>query len=49
MGLVQTYKRPLGRSRGSWKNNIRVVFKEMGVDKKNWVDSAQDRVYWKAE
>ena len=36
-------KRPLGRSRRRWEDNIRMYFKEMGMNTRNWVDSAQER------
>ena len=39
-----TGKRPLGRRR--WENNIRMNLKEIGINTRNWVDSAQDRDYW---
>ena len=43
-----TGKSPLGRSRRRWKDNIRMDLKEIGIDTRNWVDSAQDRDYWRA-
>ena len=39
-----TGKRPLGRPRRRWEDNTRMDLKEIG----NWVDSAQDRDYWRA-
>ena len=39
-----TEKRPLRRPRRRWEDNIRMDLEEMG----NWVDSAQDRDYWRA-
>ena len=36
-----TGKRPLGKSRRRWENNIRMDLKEMGINTRNWVDSAQ--------
>ena len=42
-----TRKRSLGRPRRRWERNIRVDFKEMGVNTRNWVDSPQDRDYWR--
>ena len=27
-------------------DNIRMDLKEMGINTRNWVDSAQDRDYW---
>ena len=42
-----TGKRPLGRSRHKWED-IRMDLEEMGINAGNWVDSAQDRNYWRA-
>ena len=39
-----TGKRPLGRPRCRWEDNIRMDFKEIGINTRNWVESAQDRV-----
>ena len=41
-------KRPLGRPRRRWENNIRMELEEMGINAGNWVDSAEDRNYWRA-
>ena len=43
-----TGKRPLGRARSRWEDNIRMDLEEMGINAGNWVDSAQDRNYWRA-
>ena len=43
-----TGKRPLGRPRRRWEDNIRMDLEEMGIDAGNWVDSAQDRNYWRS-
>ena len=43
-----TRKRPLGRSRHRWQDNIRMDLEEIGINAGNWVDSAQDRNYWRA-
>ena len=43
-----TGKRPLGRPRGRWEDNIRMDLEEIGINAGNWVDSAQDRDYWRA-
>ena len=42
-----TGKRSLGRPRGRWEDNIRMVLEEKGINAGNWVDSAQDRNYWR--
>jgi hypothetical protein len=38
-------KRPLGSPRCRWVDNIRMELKEIGINMRNWVDSAQDRGY----
>ena len=43
-----TGKRPLGRPRRRWEDNIGMDLEEMGTNAGNWVDSAQDRNYWRA-
>jgi hypothetical protein len=37
-----TGKRPLGRPRRRWEDNIRIDLEEIGINAGNWVDSAQD-------
>jgi hypothetical protein len=41
-------KRPLGRPRRRWVDNIRVDLGEIGWDGVDWVDLAQDRDQWRA-
>jgi hypothetical protein len=41
-------KRPLGRPRYRWENNIKMDLREMGIDVENWIRLAQDRVKWRA-
>ena len=43
-----TEKRPLGRPRRRWQDNIRMDLKEIGINTRNWVDLAHDRDYWRA-
>ena len=43
-----TGKRPLGRALRRWEGNIRMDLEETGINASNWVDSAQDRDYWRA-
>ena len=38
----------MGRPRRSWEDNIRMKLEEIGINARNWVDSAQDRNYWRA-
>jgi transcription termination factor 2 len=41
-------KRPLGRPRRRWKDNIKMDVRETGIDEANWIQVAQDRVQWRA-
>jgi hypothetical protein len=41
-------KRPLGRPRFMWENNIKMDLREIGIDGVNWIRLAQDRVQWRA-
>ena len=43
-----TGKRPLGKPRPRWEDNIRTDLKEIGINTRNWVDSSQDRDFWRA-
>ena len=43
-----TRKRSLRRPERGWEDNIRIDLKEIGINTKKWVDSTQDRDYWKA-
>ena len=43
-----TGKKPLGTLRGRWEDNIRMELEEICINAGNWVDSAQDRNYWRA-
>jgi hypothetical protein len=36
-------KRPLGRPRRMWVDNIKIDHREMGWDGMDWIDLAQDR------
>ena len=38
-----TGKRPLGRPRRRYEDNIRMDLEEIGINAGYWVDSAQDR------
>ena len=40
-----TAKRRLGRPGRRWEDNIRMVLEEIGINTRNWVDSAQERNY----
>jgi hypothetical protein len=41
-------KRPLGRPRRRWEDNIKLDLREIGIDGANWIQLAQDRVQWRA-
>jgi transcription termination factor 2 len=41
-------KRPLGRPRRRWEDNIKMELREIGIDGANWIRLAQDRVQWQA-
>ena len=43
-----TGKRPLGRPRRRWEDIIRMDLEEISINAGDWVDSAQDRNYWRA-
>ena len=30
------------------EDNVRIDLKEIGINTKNWIDSAKDRDYWRA-
>jgi hypothetical protein len=41
-------KRPLGRPRRRWIDNIKMDLLERGVNVVDWIDLAQDRYSWRA-
>jgi hypothetical protein len=41
-------KRPVGRPRCRWEDNIKLDFREIEINGANWVQLAQDRVQWQA-
>jgi hypothetical protein len=41
-------KRPLGRPRHRWVNNIKMDLREIGWDGMDWIDLAEDRDQWSA-
>jgi transposase len=41
-------KRPVGRPRRRWEDNIKMDLREMGIDGANWIQLPQDRVQWRA-
>jgi hypothetical protein len=41
-------KRPLGRPRRMWVDNIKINLSEVGWGGRDWIDIAQDRDQWRA-
>jgi hypothetical protein len=41
-------KKPLGRPRRRWEDNIKVDLREIGIDGANWIQLARDRIQWRA-
>jgi hypothetical protein len=41
-------KRPLGRPRRRWVDNVKMDLREIGWDGTDWIDLVQDRDQWRA-
>ena len=41
-------KRPLGRPRRRWEDNIKIYLQEVGGSCGDWMELAQDRDMWRA-
>jgi hypothetical protein len=41
-------RRPLGRPRCRWEDNIKMDFREIGFGDVDWINLAQDRDRWRA-
>jgi len=41
-------KKPLGRPRRRWENNIEINLQEVGGGRGDWMELAQDRDSWRA-
>jgi hypothetical protein len=41
-------KRPLGRQRWSWVDNIKMALREIRWDGMDWIDLAHNREQWRA-
>jgi hypothetical protein len=41
-------KRPLGRPKRRWEDNIKAVFQEEGCGGMDWIELVQDRERWLA-
>ena len=42
-------KRPLGKHRRRWEDNIKMNFQEVGCGVMNWIELAQDRDRWRGK
>jgi hypothetical protein len=40
-------KRPLGRPRRRWEDNIKMDLRDIGIDGANWIRLAPDRFQWR--
>jgi hypothetical protein len=40
-------KRPLGRRRRRWEDNIKMDLRKIGINGPNWIRLAQDSVRWR--
>jgi hypothetical protein len=47
-GLRYFFRRPLGRPRRRWVDNIKMDLREIGWDGMGWIVLAQDRDQWRA-
>jgi hypothetical protein len=41
-------KRPLGKLRRRWVDNIKMYLRDIGWDGMDWIDLAQNREQWRA-
>jgi hypothetical protein len=41
-------KRPLGRPRRRWEDNIKMYLQEVGLGCGDWIDSVQNRDRWRS-
>ena len=41
-------KRPLGRPRRRWEDNVKIDLQEVGCGGMDWTELAQDRERWRA-
>ena len=41
-------KRPLGRPRRRWEDNIKMDMREVGCDYRDWITLTEDRDQWRA-
>jgi hypothetical protein len=41
-------KRPLGRPRCRWEDNVKMDLREIRIDGENWIQLTQDKIQWRA-
>jgi hypothetical protein len=41
-------RRPLGKPRRRWEDNIKLDLREIGINEANWIQLGQDRGQWRA-
>jgi hypothetical protein len=41
-------KRPVGRPRRRWEDNIKLDLREVGIEGANWIQLALDKFWWRA-
>ncbi|KAJ4442540.1 hypothetical protein ANN_04127 [Periplaneta americana] len=46
--IVPEGKRPLGKPRRRWEDNMKMDLREVGYDDRDWINLAQDRDRWQA-
>jgi hypothetical protein len=44
----ESQKRPLGRPRRRWVDDVKMDLREVGWDGGDWIDLAEDRDRWRA-
>jgi hypothetical protein len=45
---IRERKRPLGKPRRRWEDNIKMDLQEVGCGGMDWIELAQDRDMWRA-
>jgi hypothetical protein len=41
-------KRPVGRPRHRWEDNVKMDLREIGLEDMDWIHLAEDRDWWQA-
>jgi hypothetical protein len=48
VGKPEVKRRPLGRPKRRWVDNIKIDLRQIGWDGVDWIDMTQDRDHWRA-